>query len=214
MPWAEIKSLPWAEIGCYAIACGLAFVLVCAELVKTFGSNFFQALRDRWTWLLFLINVLAAGLSYFVARLFLKVESGVATAFIVGFLYPFLLRSKFTFFRAVGAKDSSQLDALSVRMDELYSALQSRCYREVDSVLAIDRRAMATALAERMSEEDLERTLDEVIAARQVSSAREEDEKYLAELMGAPDAQRKYLLAVFLVNIAGSRVKELGNRKD
>ena len=122
--------MPWTEIGCYALVCAIAVLIVYAEVLLTFGADFFRVVCNRWVWLLVLVNIAFACITFFIARHFLNVESGLATAVVVGVLYPALLRSRFTFFRQVGAKDDPQLNALSVRMDELYTALQARCYRQ------------------------------------------------------------------------------------
>src|SRR5436309_15700295 len=113
--------MPWTEIGYAAVVGLIAVLLVGAELLLTFGSSFFRALRNKWAWLLILINLFFAGITYVIARLLLNVESGLVVAGIVGAIYPVILRSRFTFFRQVGAKDDPQLAALSLKMDGLYT---------------------------------------------------------------------------------------------
>jgi hypothetical protein len=202
--------MPWTEIGYAALVCLIATLIVCAELLLTFGASFFRALQNKWTWLLILINIVFAGITYLIARLLLNVESGLIVAGVVGALYPVILRSRFTFFRQVGAKDDPQLSAISLKMDELYTKLQARCYREVDSAMAIARRAKALILTAGKTEVQLIKVLKQVIAARQVAAEQQRDEAYLNELLqSAAGEERRYRLAIFLVDIAGNEVNKL-----
>src|SRR5438552_13720722 len=104
--------MPWTEIGYATVVGVIATLIVGAELLLTFGASFFRALRNKWAWLLILINLIFAGVTYVIGRLLLNVESGLVVAGVVGALYPMILRSRFTFFRQVGAKDDPQLAAL------------------------------------------------------------------------------------------------------
>ena len=171
-----------AEILPYTVVVLAAVLVVCAELLRTFGGYFLWAFRKRWTWVLFGVNLLVAVVVYIIARATLNIGPDVFPAFCVGILYPVLLRSRFTFFRPVGDKDDPKLSSLSLRVDEFYTSLQERCYREVDNAVAVLRTMKARTLAEAYTENQLLHALGQVIAARQVEVAREKDEKYLAEL--------------------------------
>ena len=194
----------------YLIVVSVAFVVGCAELIKTFGGNFFRALGSRWGWALVGVNAVVAVVVYVVARNVLNIGPGWFLAFCVGLLFPVLLRSRYTFFRPVGARDDPRITDLSIRVDEFYTALQERCYREVDNTLAVSRTLKAAALAEQYAEGPILRALNQVIAARQVATDREKDAKFVEELAAVADeGMRRFRLAVFLLEIAGGQAERL-----
>lgn len=194
----------------YLIVVLVAFAVVCAELIKTFGGAFFHALWSKWGWALVGVNAVVAVVVYVIARNVLNIGPGWFLAFCVGLLFPVLLRSRYTFFRPVGAKDDPRITDLSIRVDEFYTALQERCYREVDNALAVSRTLRAGALAEQYTEGAILRALNQVVAARQVAADREKDAKYVEELAAVPDeSMRRFRLAVFLLEIAGKQTERL-----
>src|SRR6266404_5392526 len=127
------------EVPPILVVISVAFVVVCAELLKTFGAYFFYALRMGWTWGLVAVNVIVALTVYYIARSVLNISHDIFPAFCVVLLFPVFLRSRFTFFRPVGAKDDPNITDLSIRVDEFYTALQERCYKQVDNALAVGR---------------------------------------------------------------------------
>jgi hypothetical protein len=193
----------------YSIVCGVALLVTLAELLKTFGGNWFLTWKSGWAYGLVAVNLAVAPATYAVARQFLNIGSDLILAAVVGMLYPVLLRSRFTFFRPVGSKDDPQLSALSVHMDTLYSALQERCYRQVDNAVAVRRALKAQRLATRL-EADLIRAIRQVVAARQLAAEREKDEKYLNDILKVRDEERRrFQIALFLIEIADGKEDRL-----
>jgi hypothetical protein len=193
----------------YVIVVGVALLVALAELLTTFGGNFFLALKSRWTYVLAAANVVVAATTYAVSRRWLNIESDLLLAALVGATYPVLLRSKFTVFRPVGSKDDPQLSALSFRMDSIYGALQERCYRQVDNAVAVRRTLKAQRLAGR-SEAHLVAAIKQVIAARDLPAEREKDEQYVVKLQNSSEEDlRKFQIALFLIDIADGKEDSL-----
>ncbi|MCI0349853.1 MAG: hypothetical protein L0Z53_10550 [Acidobacteriales bacterium] len=194
----------------FLVTNGLAFLVVCGELIRTFGFTFLYTLRFGWTYVLFVINFLFASATYALARYAFTLESDWLLAILVGALYPMLLRSRFTFFRSVGKKDDPQVAMLAMRMDEFYSLLQEKCFQQVDNHVALKRALGARALAEKYSEAELSKALHDLIAAKQVAPDKAVQEKYLQEILKeSTESKRRYRLAMFLIDLAGDSAGSL-----
>jgi hypothetical protein len=155
--------------------------------------------------LLIAVNIFFALITYFIAVTYLNVSPGLISALICGILFPALLRTRFTIFRPVGEKGD-----LSIPLDKLYTGIQKRCYREVDSRQAAYRAVKAQNLAAHTEEAKLISALKKIIAARQVEEERKADEEYLKKLAKVADQEmRRYQLAMFLIDIAGGEEDRL-----
>lgn len=188
----------------YLIVAGVAFLVTFAELFRSFGGGVRFVFHSVWTWSLVALNVGFALVTYTIATAWLNIGSGPVFALICGMLFLPILRSRFTFFRPVGKKD------ISVPLDEMYTAIQTRCLREVDSHQAARRVVEANQLAGQTEEAAFVGALKVVISARQVVVEKERDEGYLEELLQIPDADvRRRRLALFLIDIAGGQADEL-----
>lgn len=190
------RLLPFVVVSLAAVG------LVLLELLKTFRRDLLPALRDRWSWALIAVNLMAASLVYGVVRILLSPGDSLVTAVFVGLSFPLLLRSRFTYFRAVGAKEDERLNAISIKIDEAYGALQNLCWESVDAALADRRAAQAEQLAERLSPEALVKSIEQQLAALRIEANRARDQKRLDAILPLPDEHmRKYRLALLLIDI-------------
>jgi hypothetical protein len=196
----------------YGMVALISLLVVFAELGIAFGAYSLFSLTKGWTWGLVGINLACALFTYFLARATTNIGPGIIPAIVVGVLYPAILRSRFTFFRKIGDKDDPKLDALSIRLGELYASWQERCYRQVDNAIAVLRSAKAQAVAEKYEEDRIVEVLNRLIASKHLVANREKDAQYLKELLRVPDRDkemRRFRLAMFLVDIAAGQEDQL-----
>ena len=198
-----------------AIVALAATALVVLELLKTFGRDVLEALRNRWAWLLIGVNVLTAGVVYAIVRGLFRTEDDLGTAIIVGLSFPLLLRSRFTLFRSVGPKDDNgQLSTISLKIDEAYTALQNLCWESVDGSLADRRATQAERLAEQVSMRELVDSIEHHIDARRLEANKVRDRERLKTILQiADERKRKYPLALMLIEINPSQAARLLRRK-
>ena len=201
-------------IALYGLVTFVSLLFVLGELLQTFGRHLSWALgHSWWSWLLILLNLGTADATYCLVRLALNVGNDPLTAVVVAAAYPILLRSRFTVFRQVGAADDQQLTTLSIPMDNLYTAIQQRCVKQVGSEVAMRRTLQPRQLAAAHTEQELTQAIKELIAANQVPANRAENEKYLRELSKVADeGLRKFRLAVFRGDLSGDKAASLFGR--
>ena len=198
----------------FAIVILAAIALVVLELLKTFGRDVLEALRNRWAWALIGVNVAVALIMYVFVRLAFNTGDAPGSAVFVGLSFPLLLRSRFTYFRAVGAKDDSQLDTISLKIDEAYSALQDLCWASVDEALADRRAALAEKLAARYSTEEMIERIEHHVDALRIAANKARDRKWLDEIKQIPDEKtRKFRLAMMIIDINPSMIARLVRRR-
>jgi hypothetical protein len=186
----------------YVVVAFAAIAFASLEILKTFGREIFTALRHRWAWALIGINVVTALIVYIIVRLALKTGDDMSTALLVGLSFPIVLRSRFTYFRAVGAQEDKQLDTLSLKLDEAYNKLQDLCWESVDIALADKRARQAEQLAARTPTDELIQRLEYLIAARHIEHLKVRDQKLLEEIKQIPDEKmRKFRLAMMLIDV-------------
>ncbi|HLF26964.1 MAG TPA: hypothetical protein VJG32_11555 [Anaerolineae bacterium] len=187
-----------------------AIALVVLELFKTFGRDVLEALRNRWSWLLIGVNVGIAISVYVLARTVLGAGDSLGTAILVGVSFPVVLRSRFTFFRAVGPKDGDPLNTLSLKIDAAYSALQNLCWESVDGALADRRAAHAEQLADRISANVLIDSIEHHVEARRLEAGKTRDRERLSTIQLIQDERkRRYSLALLLIEISPAQASRL-----
>ena len=198
----------------FVIVALAAIALVVLELLKTFGRDVLEALRSRWAWALIGVNVLVALAVYVIVRLAFNTGDAPGTAVFVGLSFPILLRSRFTYFRAVGAKEDSRLDTISLKIDEAYSALQDLCWAAVDEVLADRRAALAEKLAARYSAGEMIERIEHHIDALRIEANQARDRQWLEDIKHIPDEKtRKFRLAMMIIDINPSMIARLLRRR-
>jgi len=179
-------------------------VLALLELLKVFQRNINCVLRNRWGWALMGLNALSAIVVYAIIRHGLNFNAGFWTAVVVGVTFPVIIRSRFTFYRQAGEKDSPGLTELSLKLDEVYQALQDWCYTEVNAALAEQRQALAESIRNKLSAKELENQLYDLIASEPMPSKQVEHGRKLESILGQyPDrVRRKHALALFLIEVS------------
>ena len=198
----------------FVIVVVAAIALVVLELLKTFGRDVLEALRNRWAWALIGVNVLVALVVYVLVRLAFNTGDAPGTAVFVGLSFPILLRSRFTYFRAVGAKEDARLDTISLKIDEAYSALQDLCWASVDEALADRRATLAERLAARYSAEEMIERIEHHIDALRIEANRARDRQWLEAIQQIPDEKtRRFRLAMMIIDINPSLIARLLRRR-
>ena len=198
----------------FVIVALAAIALVVLELLKTFGRDVLEALRNRWAWALIGVNVLVALAVYVIVRLAFNTGDAPGTAVFVGLSFPVLLRSRFTYFRAVGAKEDNRLDTISLKIDEAYSALQDLCWAAVDEALADRRAELAERLAARYSAEEMIERIEHHIDALRIEANQARDRQWLDEIRQIPDEKtRRFRLAMMIIDINPSLIARLLRRR-
>lgn len=202
------QMLPFAVVVLAAIA------LVVLELLKTFGRDVLEALRNRWSWLMIAVNAIVAVLVYVAVRAVFNTGDSLGTALFVGLAFPILLRSRFTYFRAVGAKEDDQLSTISLKVDEAYSALQDLCWESVDNALAEKRVTLAEKLSGRFSADHLAERIEHHIEARHIESNKARDRDRLGNIRRIDEAaERAYHLALMLIDVNRAQAERLMRKR-
>jgi len=170
---------PYLFVGLLGAVVGLA------ELSKTFSDYPREAIAARWGQYLIWLNAVAAMFAYFVARLYTPPEtSSILLILSVGFGFPALIRTKFTFAKELGGKDSADS---SVNVGWLYEQFQYLCKKQIDLELMSYRRMQVDRLLGRFATvQELYQTAVYTLKARATLTDEEETAK-LDELQKAID---------------------------
>ena len=198
----------------YVIVAALAVTVTLLEIVKTFGRDTPKALRRLHAWLLLGLNVIVALIVYTIARAVFSGGDSPGTAVFVGLAYPLLLRSRFTYFRAVGAQEDERVATLSLKLDEAYTHLQDLLWRPVDEALADRRVTQAEKLAGLHTADELVRIIEHHLEARRIEAQVTADRARLDDLRQIADEKdRRYRLALLLIDINPSRAGQMLRRR-
>lgn len=191
---------------------GISGVVVFLELAKSFGLEVFSVLRIRWTWILLVVNAGTALIVYAISGALAGDSLGLAIGVGVGYLI--ILRSRFTVYRQVGAKDNPTLTTVSLKLDEAYSRLQSDCYNRIDPVLSSFRAIKAAKLANKHSEDNLRAAASRLVDGESIVENRDRHQKLLLEIAKEPkDDERKYRYAKLLIELGRDDVLQFVPRR-
>jgi len=187
----------------FVVAALAGAALAFFELLRTFQRNIGRALSSRWGLVLLSLNALSAVGVYAIVRYVFKFDAGIWTALVVGVTFPVVIRSRFTFYRQPGEKETANLTEFSLKVDEFYQTLQGWCLDEVNTLLAEQRKALAEAIKKKLSVKQLEKELRDLIASGVMPEKRLEQEKKLDEILQTQDnARREQLLALLLIDLS------------
>jgi hypothetical protein len=187
----------------FVVAALAGAALAFFELLTTFQRNIGRALKSRWGLVLLGLNALSAVGVYAIVRYVFKFDAGIWTALVVGVTFPVVIRSRFTFYRQPGEKETADLTEFSLKVDEFYQTLQGWCLNEVNTLLAEQRKALAEAIKNKFSVKQLEKELRDLIASGVMPEKRQEQEKKLDEILQTQDnARREQLLALLLIDLS------------
>ncbi len=169
----------------YLMVGGLGAIVGLAELSKTFSDYPREAIAARWGQYLIWLNAIAAMFAFFVARLYAPPETNIVILILsVGFGFPALIRTKFTFAKELGGEDSADS---SVNVGWLYEQFQYLCKKQIDLELMSYRRTQVDRLLGRFSTvQELYQTAVYTLNARATLTPEEEAAK-LEELQKAID---------------------------
>lgn len=191
------------DIAALFVAALAGAALAFFELLTTFQRNIGRALSSRWGLVLVGLNALSAVGVYAIVRYVFKFDAGIWTALVVGVTFPVVIRSRFTFYRQPGEKETANLTEFSLKVDEFYQALQGFCLNEVNTRLAEQRKALAETIKNRFTVKQLEKELRDLIASGVMPEKRQEQEKKLDEILQIQNnARREQLLALFLIDLS------------
>lgn len=198
--------LPYALCG----ACGAALAVI--ELLQTFGKWLGRFGKNRYAAALIVLNaVTAIGVFAFV-RYVLEIESGLGTAVLTGLTFPTILRTDFTYFRAIGGeKQSAEQPRLSIPVHAWYRSIEDLCYKEVDREIADARAQAAMGIRHSLSQADVVAAIDAHIAGELIEENRDKHRAELDQMLAiADDRIRLTRLAAFMVDLLPeNRVREL-----
>ncbi len=187
----------------FVVAALAGAALAFFELLRTFQRNIGRALSSRWGLVLLGLNAFSAVGVYAIVRYVFKFDAGIWTALVVGVTFPVVIRSRFTFYRQPGEKETANLTEFSLKVDEFYQTLQGWCLNEVNTLLAEQRKAQAEAIKNKFSVKQLEKELRDLIASGVMPEKRQEQEKKLDEILQTQDsARREQLLALLLIDLS------------
>jgi hypothetical protein len=191
------------DIAALFVAALAGAALAFFELLTTFQRNIGRALSSRWGLVLVGLNALSAVGVYAIVRYVFKFDAGIWTALVVGVTFPVVIRSRFTFYRQPGEKETANLTEFSLKVDEFYQALQGFCLNEVNTRLAEQRKALAETIKNRFTVKQLEKELRDLIASGVMPEKRQEQDKKLDEILQIQNnARREQLLALFLIDLS------------
>lgn len=180
----------------------LSLGLTTFELFKIFGRDIGRALRNRFALSLGLLNVAAAVVVWLVIHSLFHVQPTFLSAAVTGLTFPALLRSRFTLYRSLGPAEAGEVDELSLKMDEIYHALQQALYREVNLHLAAARLALSQRLRQAFGADEMAEYLAEFIAAERMENERLIHQGQLEGILAIPDqATRHRQLAYLLLDL-------------
>ena len=187
----------------FVVAALAGAALAFLELLRTFQRNIGRALSSRWGLVLLGLNALSAVGVYAIVRYVFRFDAGIWTALVVGVTFPVVIRSRFTFYRQPGEKETANLTEFSLKADEIYQTLQGWCLDEVNTLLAEQRKAQAEAIKNKFTVKQLEKELRDLIASGVMPEKRQEQEKKLDEILQTQDnARREQLLALLLIDLS------------
>ena len=180
-----------------------ALLLVLSEIIKTFGNNSLEAFGNRWTWALIVLSIGTAALVYWVIRSIPGTgQSPLLTAVTVGLAYPFILRSRLTYFREIGKKGDDKSTLTFKVFDEIYTRLQDRCLQAVHADLALGNLRKSRAVASKTSEAQLEKEITHLLSFQKLEDLRAIHQKRLDEALAVGNEElRKIKLAEVLVEM-------------
>jgi hypothetical protein len=161
---------PYLFVGLLGAMVGLA------ELSKTFSDYPREAIAARWGQYLVWLNALAAMFAFFVARLYTPPETNqIVLVLSVGFGFPALIRTKFTFAKELGGESAADS---SVNIGWLYDQFQYLCKKQIDLELMSYRRMQVDRLMNRFSTvQELYQTAIYTLNARAALTPEEETAK-------------------------------------
>jgi hypothetical protein len=191
-------------------ACGGALAVI--ELLQTFGKWLGRFGRNRYAAALVVLNaVTAIGVFAFVRHV-LEIESGLGTAVLTGLTFPTILRTDFTYFRAIGGeKEDPEQPRLSIPVHTWYRSIEDLCYKEVDRAIADARAQAAMGVRRSLSQDQVVAAIDAHIAAEIIQENQTKHRAELEQILALTDDKiRLTRLAAFMVDILPeARVREL-----
>ena len=198
--------LPYALCG----VCGAGLAVI--ELLQTFGKWLGRFGKNRYAAALIVLNaVTAIGVLAFV-RYVLEIESGIGTAVLTGLTFPTILRTDFTYFRAIGGEtENPEQPRLSIPVHAWYRSIEDLCYKEVDREIADARAQAAMGIRRSLSQTQVVAAIDAHITGELIEENRAKHRAELEQILAlADDNTRLTRLAALMVDVLPeARVQEL-----
>jgi len=198
--------LPWyVSLGAVML---LSLLLAGYELFKIFQRDFGRSLRNPNAFYLFVLNIVTASVVWWFIHHLLGVEPNILTTLVAGFTFPALLRSRFTIYRTIAPVAStngqkSAIDEVSLKMDEMYSALQGALYKEIDLELARERASFNKQLRDTFSADQIDEHLGDIIGGLTIDADRTQWQAKLDTIRAIPDEARRHAqLANLLIQLS------------
>jgi hypothetical protein len=146
--WMAMLQKELRASGPYVIVALLGGIVGLAEISSTFPNYPREALRTRWARLLILVNVVAAALAFWIARVLAPTTVNSALLVVgVGIGFQALIRTQFTLAKQLGGSGGD----ITFNMGWLYDQFQNLCKTQIDQELMQGRRAAVTRLLTRYS---------------------------------------------------------------
>lgn len=193
----------------------LSLVLSAYELFKIFGRDFGRALGNRFALLVGFLNVTAAVVVWLVVHNLIGVQPSFVSALVTGLTFPALLRSRFTLYRTIGPAEASEVDELSLKMDEIYHTLQRVLYREVNLQLTNARLELSQHIRQTFTAHELADYLADFIAHERLPDEQRKHQRQLDEIRAIADSKTRYRqLANLLLDLkTAAEIKAVIRRK-
>jgi hypothetical protein len=194
----------------YGLVVLLGAIVGLAEISSTFPSYPREALRTRWARLLILVNMGAAALAFWVARI-MAPDANLALLVVgVGIGFQALIRTRFTLAKQIGGTDGN----IEINLGWLYDQFQHLCKTQIDLELMKGRRTAVTQLFTRYPTlRDLHSTATYTLLAR--ATLTEEERKARRTALDAmldpkvPDDVARTGLALSILENGGTEYVEL-----
>lgn len=193
----------------------LSLVLSAYELFKIFGRDFGRALGNRFALLVGFLNVTAAVVVWLVVHNLIGVQPSFVSALVTGLTFPALLRSRFTLYRTIGPAEASEVDELSLKMDEIYHTLQRVLYREVNLQLTNARLELSQHIRQTFTAHELAEYLADFIAHERLPDEQRKHQRQLDEIRAIAESKTRHRqLANLLLDLkTAAEIKAVIRRK-
>jgi hypothetical protein len=181
-------------------ACGAALSII--ELLETFGRWMGRFWLNRYVLALVGLNTLTAGGVYVFLRYVLEVNNSFWLAAVTGLTFPALLRSNFTFYRALRTGEGRSPSGLSLRVHDWYCRLEQICYQETNGQIADARAILLMEIGRRLRENEILALLTAHIASELLIESRKKHIAKLQAIQSVEDAAERLLrLAALMVEV-------------
>ncbi|MCS7252142.1 MAG: hypothetical protein RMK32_05990 [Anaerolineae bacterium] len=180
------------------LAAGLALVWAISEILQTFQSDPYRALRSRWAMLFIATHVVFILTIYLIARRLNLSSDPWLLAIATGVGGEVLLRIQVNLLQPL---DPQVSQAVSLSMADLYARFQQFYRKQIDRQLAIGR-LLLLRQAVQIPPEELE-NLVRLYGHASVLHSHDRVEEYLAKLRQKSSEERVLYLASYLLREAG-----------